>query len=613
MQTMSLTQEQNEIVRSIGKPMLVLAGPGTGKTEVLAHKILHLLKENLASKEEITGITFTTKAAEQMRNRLIELDLPIKDQPLICTLHSLSMRILKDRGNEIGIPEEFLVADGHEASLLLSDAIFDINPKLRAKIKEYTNKILLLKANRKLPNDIPNSLFKNIYITYQELLRFHSALDFQDLILETCKLLETCREVRNSYQKKSKSLLVDEFQDINKAEYAILRLLANGGSGLFVVGDDKQSIYGWRGGDPEIILGFTQDFIAAIEKPMTICFRCPEKIIRGADEFIKRDPPLQPLKKDSDPIRIFDCKSDVQEAKCISKWIKAAIENNQYSPKDIAILYRGADIADKIAESLTKADIPLIRPSPEETKHVREIIACLRLIVDRRDSLALRVCLASRLAKDIGNKAIKNIRDYAEVNKCSFWDALIIAQNNNSFKRWHKPLKAFNQILEHLSTTASKVKLNQLLYSAAKKLGYEKEPRILEMLKKSEQIPAEWSLYDFIQKIRGLKGERSADPRESGEEEVNAVLFITMHSVKGLQRKVIFVLGMEKGSFPQLNGNVEEQRRLCYVAMTRAKEKLFLCYAKKREGKLAQGYNFYDKSPFIFDIPDCYREFIRPS
>lgn len=610
---MSLTEEQKDIVECIGRPMLVLAGPGTGKTEVLACKILHLLKENLASKEEIIGITFTTKAAEQMRNRLIELDLLIKDQPLICTLHSLSMRLLKDKGNKIDIPEEFLIADGYEASLVLSDAIFDINPKVRIKIKKYSNRILLLKADKKRPDDISNGLFKKIYTRYQELLKFHCALDFQDLILEACKLLETCAEVKNSYQERSRNLLIDEFQDINKTEYFLLRLLANRGTGFFVVGDDKQSIYSWRGGNPKIILGFTQDFAGAIKKPMTICFRCPEKIIRGADEFIRREPPLNPHRKDSEPIKILDCKSDVQEAKYIFEWIKAAIKNDQYLPKDIAILYRGGDIADKIAESLTEANIPIIRPSPEETKHIREFIACLRLIVDRRDSLALRVCLASKLARGIGNKAIKNIRDYAEANGCSLWDALITTQNNNSFKRWHKSMKAFNQLFGDLSTTASKVKLNKLLYNVAKIFGYEKEPRIVEMVRKSKQIPDDWSLYDFIQEIRGLKGEKSADPRESGEEEVNAILLITMHSVKGLQRKNIFVLGMEKGNFPQLNGDVEEQRRLCYVAMTRAEEKLFLCYAKKREGKSARGYNFYDKSPFIFDIPDSYREFIRPS
>lgn len=615
---MSLTKEQKDIVQSIGKPMLVLAGPGTGKTEVLAQKILHLLKENLAAQGEVIGITFTTKAAEQMRNRLIDLGLRIDDQPLICTLHSLSMRILKDRGNEIGIPEEFLIADGYESSLVLSDAIFDINPKLMGKRKGYSNRILLSKASMKRPDDISRRLFKRrlfkkIYTRYQELLRFHSALDFQDLILEACKLLETCTEVKNSYQEKSKNLLIDEFQDINKAEYTLIRLLANTGTRLFVVGDDKQSIYGWRGGDPEIILGFTQDFVGALEKPMTICFRCPEGIIRGADEFIKREPPLNPLQKDSEPIKILDCKSDVQEARYISEWITAAIKNNQYSPKDIAILYRGGDIADKIAKSLTQANIPIIRPSPEATKRIREFVACLRLIIDRRDSLALRVCLGSKLAKGIGNKAIKNVRDHAEANGCSLWDALIIAQSDSSFKKWHKPLKIFNRLFENLSTTASKVKLRELLYFVAKSFGYEKEPRIVEMIEKSEQIPAGWSLYDFIQEIRGLKGEKSADPRESGEEEGDAVLFITMHSVKGLQRKVIFVLGMEKGSFPQLGGDIEEQRRLFYVAMTRAEEKLFLCYAMKREGKSAQGYSFYDMSPFIFDIPDLYRKFIRPS
>jgi len=610
---MPLTKEQKDIIESIGRPMLVLAGPGTGKTEVLAHKILHLLKQNLASKEEITGVTFTTKAAKQMQNRLADLCLAIEDQPLICTLHSLSVRLLKDKSDEIDLPEEFMIGDSYESFLVLSDAISDINPAAAKKIKNISKKILLFKAKNKQPNDVADSLFKKIYTRYQELLRIHSALDFQDLIMDACKLLETDHEIRDIYRTKCAYLLVDEFQDINRAEYSLIEHLSGTAEGLFVVGADNQSLYSSRGGDPQIILRFVDNFSQAIQKSMTICFRCPEKIIKGADEFIKREPKLNPQERNSEPIWILDCKSDVQEARYIPEWIRSVIKRNQYQPKDIAILYRGGDIADKIAENLSKANIPIIRPSLEETKHVREIIACLRLIVDRRDSLALRVCLASKLAKGIGNKAIKKFRDFAEATNCAFWDALIRTKNENSFKRWHTPLKKFHQIFEDLSAIASKSKINNLLYNVAKSFGYEKEPRIADMIKRCESIPDDWSLYNFIQDIRGLKGEKAADPRESGEEEVNAVSFITMHSVKGLQRKVIFVLGMEKGNFPQLNGDTEEQRRLCYVDMTRAEEKLFLCYAKKREGKSAQGYNFYEMSPFIFDIPDCYREFIRPS
>jgi len=610
---MQLTEEQRKIItESIGRPTLVLAGPGTGKTELLAQRILYLLKKDLASKDNITGITFTTKAAEQMKNRLTELGLSHEDHPLICTLHSLAVRILRDKGNEIGIPEEFTIADEYESYLVLEDAILDVAPNTRERTKEFLNKILLLKADKKRPEDLQNGLTKRIYARYQELLKFHSALDFQDLILEACRLLETSNEAKHYYQERCKNLLIDEFQDINRAEYSLVKLLANTGNGLFVVGDDKQSIYGWRGGDPKIILGFTQDFKGAIKRPMTICFRCPEKIIRGADEFIGRTPPLIPYRKNSELIVIIDCKSDVQEARYISGWIEDAIRSNIYTPKDIAILYRGGDIADKIAENLTKANIPIIRPSPEETKRMREFIACLRLIADRRDSLALRVCLASKLAKGIGSKSIKKLRDYAETNNYYLWDAVIIAQNDDSFKRWHKRIKEFIQLFEDLSATASKTKLNKLLSDVVKALGYEKEARIIDMIKKSEEIPDDWSLYDFILEIRGLKGEKSAEHRESGEEENDAVLFITMHSVKGLQRKVIFVLGMEKGSFPQSNGDIDEQRRLFYVAMTRVKEKLFLCYAKKREGRTAKGFNFYDKSPFIFEIPNSYREFIQP-
>src|SRR4030042_4244024 len=212
---MPLTEEQKEIVESIGTPIRVLAGPGTGKTEVLAHRILYLLKNNLATKNEIIGITFTTKAAKQMQNRLKELGLEVDNQPLICTLHSLSMRILKDKGNEIGISDNFLIADGYESFLILSDAISDINPKAMRKIKEWSDKILLLKAEKKEASLISDGLFKKIYMRYQELLRFHSALDFQDLIIQACKLLEASEEIKNNYQERSKHLLGDEFQDIN--------------------------------------------------------------------------------------------------------------------------------------------------------------------------------------------------------------------------------------------------------------------------------------------------------------------------------------------------------------------------------------------------------------
>jgi len=223
------------------------------------------------------------------------------------------------------------------------------------------------------------------------------------------------------------------------------------------------------------------------------------------------------------------------------------------------------------------------------------------------------VCLASKLAKGIGNKAIKKLREYAEANNCSFWNALTLAQNDSSFKRWHKPLKTFNRFFEGLSATAAKTDIKNLLWVVAEKLGYKKETRIVEIIKKSETIPNDWSLYNFIQNIRGLRGEKTADPRESGEGENNTVLFISTHSVKGLQKKVIFVLGMEKENFPKLNEDIEEQKRLFYVAMTRAKEKLFLCYAKKREGKVAHGYSFYDKSPFLYEIPEEYRETLIPS
>jgi len=610
---MSLTEEQREIVESVARPILVLAGPGTGKTEVLAHRIKYLLEEGLATKEEVTGIAFTSKAARSMQNRIVELGLQADQQPQIRTLHSLARRMLAEKGSEIGIPDEFLVADDHESSLLIRDAIMDVKPEAVKHLKLIRHKLALLKANRRSPGDIGNGLVKNVWTRYQQLLEFHRALDFEGLISEACRLLETKAEVRSVFQLEAKHLLVDEFQDINKAEYHLVRLLAGRGNGLMVVGDHNQSIYGWRGGDPNIILGFCDDFAGAAQKPMTKCFRCPQQVIKAADEFIGRKPPLDPQQKDSEPVQILDCKSDAQEANFICDWVVSAVKDGGYRAKDIAVLYRGGDIADKIAGCLAAEGIPIERPSPEETMHFREFVACLRLIVDRRDSLALRVCLHSRIASRIGDKAVKKLRDYALANGCSFWEAVTIARNDDSFSRWRKALSSFDSVFEELSASASKETLTKLLFKVAKCLGYLDEPRVYKEIENSKSAPSEWSLHDFVQSIRGLKGEKSADPRESGEEDNDAVLFVTTHSVKGLERKVVFVLGMEKGSFPTEKGDLNEQRRLFYVAMTRAKEKLFLCYAKKREGRSAQGFTFYDRSPYLFEIPKQYKEEIRPN
>lgn len=609
---MALTAEQRDIIKSIGKrPLLVLAGPGTGKTEILSCAVLYLLRNGLANKREITAIAFTTKAAGGMRDRLKALGLAREKQPLVCTLHSLSMRILRERGVEIGVPNEFMIADEYESKLLFRDAIMDADSRALINLKALHHKMSLLKAKRKGPEDIPKGLLKHVYLRYQKLLRFHSALDFQDLIVEVCKVLETSEEVRSAYQHKAEYLLVDEFQDINRAEYRFIQLLAGHPDGLLVVGDDSQSIYSWRGGDPEIILSFCRDFPGATEKPMTICFRCPEKIIKGADEFIKRKFPLIAQQHNPEPIRILDCKSDVQESRCICEWIETAVRNGDYRPRDIAILFRGGDIADKVADGLTQASIPIVRPSPEETAHVREFIACLRLIANRKDSLALRVCLASPLAAGIGDKGLKKLRRYAEINGCSFWEALAAACSDDSFKIWHKPLKAFASMLDEMSKIASAKKLSELLRAVATRLGYEKEARIEKMIRNSQLIPDNQNLGDYIQEIRGLRGEKAADPRESAEDVDDAVLFITTHSVKGLERKVIFVIGMEEGRFPQANAHIDEQRRLFYVAMTRAKEKLFLCSARKREGRSAQGLSFCDRSCFISEIPRCYRQLVQ--
>ena len=615
---MPLTPEQKDIVQTTGRPLLVLAGPGTGKTEVLAQRILFLIENNLATKGEIVGITFTTKAANQMKDRLKQLGLPEDKHPLICTLHSLATKILRENEEMGGLPTEFMIADSYEAFLTLQDAIEDVNPHLSKNRKKLFEQIFLFKAQNKRPEDLDNKkLLKKIYQRYQELLRFHKALDFEDLILEACSLLEKHQEIREFYQNKCKNLLVDEFQDINRAEYHLIKLLAGEGNGLFVLGDDDQSIYTFRGGTPKIILGFTKDFKNAEEKVMTTCFRCPDTIILGALALIRnnknrRDKELKPKNRNADPIKFLDCKSDVQEARWIAEWIKENIEGKEYEPKDIAILYRGGDIADKIAEEVSKF-IRIIRPSPEETNPQREFIAYLRLVTDRRDSLALRVCLSSKRAKKIGSKAIKKLRDYAESNNCELWDTLIIAQKENEFKRWRKYLKAFVDLIEQLNKKLFQLPLTKFLIHVAKTLGYEKEPRIKEIIERAKDFPEESSLSAFLENLRGKKGEKTAERKESAEDKENAVLFITMHSVKGLERKVVFVIGMEKGEFPKSNSNVEEERRLFYVAMTRAKDKLFLCYAKKREGQSAQGVNFYDPSPFIFEIPEEYIEPIRPT
>jgi len=608
-----LYPKQKKVIQHKAGPLLVLAGPGTGKTEVLTHRIAYLVNKHNINPKTILAITFSRKAAKEMAERLMDFEGFEENKPRISTIHAEALHLLSGLWDD-----KLFLLDNNETKWLIMDAARDIGLNLGAReLKKLENEIAICKAKNLLPNEIPcintrTNWLINLYKRYEELLSFNRAIDLNGLVMKTVRLLSS-----GDFVTKLEHICVDEYQDINESEFKFIQILAKNVTSLFVVGDDDQSIYGWRGANPNIIRRFSKDFPNGKEV-LEESHRCTDHILQGAQAIVSKDPQYQPkplysVKGSGLPIRVLISKSWTVEALWIADWIQNSISKGLYEPQKIAILCKALKLADFLAEQLriNKLDYVYWRPSGLFTLDViRDILAHVRLLVDKEDNFALRRCIRTATGRGLGETATYAIRKIAEKFSCSFWDSMVNANKHSKLQRWHNHINRFVSIVNELEEKSLDLELDKTLHLIAKEIGATNKRGVSKLEDFAKTLEPDTGLKELLSKVNKNRGLDLAGGTAEPEEEKPAVQIMSMHAAKGLTFDVVFILGMDEDIFPDSHQDLNEQRRLCYVAMTRAKKELFLCCAQARKGPPARGLSFYCPSRFVNDIPKKHKAYV---
>ncbi len=603
-----LNELQKKAVIATGRRILVLAGPGTGKTEVLGQRTNHLIKQRRVNPSKILAITFTMKAAQEMRNRLKEFRGSEFRKVRILTIHGEAWGILNQNSSD-----KIDIADDDESKMVMKDAFNELDLEHSPNnLRDSRQKIEMLKADNILPEDMDvqnNGIFR-LYQEYEKLLHFNKVTDFGGILTTTLCLLGNGENLKKCHDQ-TKYILVDEYQDINKAQFEFIRSLCHRNSELFCVGDDDQSIYRWRGGKPDFILDFEEDFDDAQSLPLEESRRCSGNILTAALNLIsnnKRNPKkLYSNKKNGDPVYILKSSSEIQEARWIAYSIKKKTENKQIKPSEIAIICRDTDLASHVVGELKKLRVPVEywkEGALFKDRQIKDIFAHLKVVANPNNNLALRRCLLSKSIENIGDQRVDELRKKALEQNKPIWDILQAIKAQASSMKWEMNIVSFVKWIEELKTYDSDIRA--VIHKIIEKLKPPEDDKNIQkmknMLENLSKKSVKWFLREVVIKRRLDFADGGPEPEDKGE----AVAVMSMHSSKGLTYRIVFIVGLEEKIFPKSDSNLEEERRICYVAMTRAKEKLFLCHASRRKGRAAQGFGLYHKrSRFIDEITPC--------
>jgi DNA helicase II / ATP-dependent DNA helicase PcrA len=590
----SLNSEQKEAVLATDGPMIVLAGAGSGKTRVLTFKVLYLISQRIANPEDILMVTFTNKAANEMKERIEkyirEENLQTGTSPLVATFHSLCAKILRIDGKYVGLSQSYVIYDEQDQK----DAIKEVFKLLNLSIKEYKPASVLATISQAKNELISANEYLNyakghfqqivakVYVLYQKLLLENNALDFDDLLLKTVELFTKNPQVLEKYKDKFKYILVDEYQDTNHAQYILTKMLASKWNNICVVGDFSQSIYSWRGADFQNLIKFKDDFKNVKTFNLSQNYRSTQKILDASYAVISKNSTHPVLElwtenQGGEEIVLFEARNEHNEAEFILEQI-ASLKYQQPDLKfsDIAILYRTNAQSRVIEEVFIHHSLPYVLIGGTrfyDRKEIKDILAYLRLLANEKDSV--------------------------------------------SKKRIEKLGKGrFEKFLEFKDKANSENATLELMDNVIKSTGYlslydekdEEDLQRLENIKELRSVAIEFpNLNNFLENVALVEQEYMPDHPQKDRTKKNAVNFMTLHAAKGLEFSVVFIVGMEEGLFPHSRtlmdkNELEEERRLCYVGMTRAKHKLYLTYSRKRLffGQTANNM----VSRFVFDLPE---------
>ncbi len=635
----SLNEKQYEAAAHDTGPILVIAGAGTGKTRVLTHRIAHLLNSGKARSGEILAITFTNKAAKEMKERIADLIDNDVERMWIGTFHSICVRILRRDIDRLGYDRNYVIYDTDDQKNLIKTCIKEMN--LDSK-KYNVNTIKSIISNEKNNQVSADNFIKNnfanfsmrkigeIYELYEKKLKICNALDFDDLILKALKLLQLNSDVLEYYQDRFKYILVDEYQDTNNVQYNLVKLLGHkkdGDNNVFVVGDDDQSIYGWRGADISNILDFEKDFDNAKVVKLEKNYRSTDIILNAANSVIKNNSnrkgkDLYTDFSGGDPIFVLETDNEKEEAFIIASNIKKENSKNNINYSDMAILYRTNAQSRTLEEGLMALGIPYKIVGGLKfygRKEIKDIVAYLMLIKNAKDDISFnRIINVPR--RKIGPKAIGALYTHAINTEISMFEACYDSKELGITPAGTTNIESFVGMIEMLMIKKDVLPLSEFMQAVYEDTGYQKmleEDKSIEGMSRIENMMEFLSatkdfeerfenntLEDFLDHVALL-----SDVDKTEETDDERVTLLTVHSAKGLEFNSVFMAGLEERTFPIIREDseedaLEEERRLFYVAVTRAKSRLYMSYANDR---LVFGHHeMRSPSRFISEIPSNY-------
>lgn len=635
-----LNKEQYEGATTIEGQVLILAGAGSGKTRVLTHRMAHMIDDLGILPYKILAITFTNKAAKEMKDRVKALIGERAEDMWISTFHSTCVRILRREIEKLGYKKSFTIYDTSDQKTLIKECMkaLNINDKDITE-QEIMSKIGKAKDNMQSPasfmreheSNFREKKIADVYEMYQKRLKENNALDFDDLIFKTVELFKQDKETLEFYQRKFQYIMVDEYQDTNKVQYELIRLLADKYKNVCVVGDDDQCIYQWRGADIRNILDFEKDYPDAKVIKLEQNYRSKGNILDAANVVIvnnanRKSKVLRTEQESGNKIKIYRAYSDSDEGDFVATQINKIKEEENKSYKDFAILYRTNAQSRIFEESLRRKAIPykiLGGTRFYDRKEIKDMISYLKVLVNPTDSISLRRII-NVPKRGIGDATVNKVVDFADDYELPLWDALSTVRNIPTLTaRNCGGIEIFMEMMDKFMEMSEIMPVSTLIETILKDTGYISE------LEKSKEIEDKSRIENLKELVSdAVDFERSSEDKSLSaylekvslvqdtdklEEEDDTIVLMTVHSAKGLEFPVVFMVGMENGIFPgnasfESDAEMEESRRLCYVGITRAKEQLFMTSAEVRRqfGRTVA----YPQSDFIAEIKGDLKEYV---
>jgi DNA helicase-2/ATP-dependent DNA helicase PcrA len=636
-----LNQAQREAVLATEGPVLVVAGAGSGKTRVLTYRIGHLVSACGVKPHEILAITFTNKAAEEMKTRLEGLLGDVSRTMWVMTFHSACGRILRREAPRLGYRSNFTIYDQADQVRVVKRCLEELerDPKrfvprgIHAQISFAKNQLVTPDDYRARVASFYDQTVADVYDLYQRRLFTSNAMDFDDLLMVTVQALERFPEALARWRKAFRYVLVDEYQDTNHAQYRLLQLLAGEHGNVFAVGDPDQSVYGFRGADIRNILEFERDFPGARLIALEQNYRSTNAVLRAANSVIANNRERKPKElwselPEGEPVRVVEVEDEHAEARFVAAEL-AALYDEGYAGSEIAVFYRTNAQSRVLEDVLVRQEIPyqvIGGPRFYERAEIKDVIAYLQAIDNVYDAVSL-LRIANRPRRGIGDSTLARLAAFADAQGISLWEALASPEEAGVGSAPRKAVERFRTLMESLMAGALELSVAELLERVLDRSGYlesleaertvEAQGRIenlgelVGVAREYEQASAEASLSEFLQQISLY-----SDQDELAEER-SLVTLMTLHNAKGLEFRAVFLIGAEEGVFPHARSleeqGLEEERRLCYVGLTRAKERLVLTHAAARSLWGTRGFNL--PSRFIDELPqgEIERDRLRPA